>query len=75
MIDINKISSLQGESNYLELRVLDVLKKDNDLTDRQVAKAVEAPLQTVNAICSQLVYKGKIKRLRIKDQPVQNHLI
>lgn len=75
MIDKDRMPYLHGESNYLESRVLEVLKKENDLNDRQIAEALEEPLQIVNAICGQLVYKGKIKRFRVKGQPVQNHLI
>lgn len=45
-----------------ELRVLDVLKKDPEATQEQIAKKIKRSLRTVKTLTKSLSDKGAIKR-------------
>lgn len=69
---------LYGESIRLEQLIIDLLNKENGLTDQEITEKLShngIAIYTVGNLCRQLAYKGKIKRVRHSDKEMTNHVI
>ena len=61
-------------SDKLENTILDLLQKEDGLTDQEISEKTQISLQHVHAVCGQLVFKGRIERVKLKGKPIENHL-
>lgn len=63
------------KASFNEQYVINLIEKDAGLTDRKVAEKLGLSVKTIKAICSQLVYKGKIDRVKVKGAEIKNYVI